>query len=183
MKNIVLLGLAGVLFAGTLLAGEVSRDGCRDFSSADGRNIRGRIVKYDAHRKKLFFERDNKKQMWIAPAAFCQEDRDYIREWIVADRFRSESFLKISIKKKTHPTENTTGGGGPYAKKRIKPISYEITLKNKIGSAIKDVRIYYSCCVERDRVGGRPSGNSNLCNSAFNKTGINRKSHSGTRFK
>ncbi len=162
MKNIVLLGWVGVLFAGTLFAGEVSRDGFRDFSSADGRDIRGRIIKYDVQRKKLFFERDNKKQMWIAPAAFCQKDQDYIKEWIVADLFLSESKLKISIKKKSNSAAaserhtqtdlndlNARARGVLEILSELEYVDYELTMDNRTGAALERVRVEYRCLVER----------------------------------
>jgi len=179
----VLLGLVYFLFMGTVFAGEVSRDGYRDFSSTDGRNIRGRIIKYDAQRKKLFFERDNKKQMWIAPSAFCQEDWDYIKEWIAADQFLSGGLLSITIQKNAGSSKDKETKPDYGTIKKLKPIYYELNLRNRTGATIEDVRIDYRCYVARKgsnehpdsdywvsgqiKVAGIKSGNISCCTKAI----------------
>ena len=145
---------------------KIARDGSRDFLSADGRTIRGRIIKYDKNRKKIFFVRDTKRKMWVSPSAFSQEDQEYIRKWIDSSHFLLESSLKISIKKvkmKESNKKTVKKAGVGYTIKDgiitysenpkeiiIRSVLYEINIVNNTGKEIKNVEIEMACLVKEN---------------------------------
>lgn len=152
MKGVI-IGLVCLMLAGPTFAEQDPLKKIRTFTSADGRSIKGRIVKYDATRKKVYFERENGKKMWIAPVAFSQDGQDFIKEWMVADLFLSESKLKIKIQ------EVEMGNGRPLQSfsgipsaedKKIKTIYYKITIQNNTGIEIDCERIDFCCCIEQE---------------------------------
>jgi len=153
LRTIILGGLLAIIFSTSVFAATAARDGFRDFSSADGRNIRGRILKYDAKRKKLFFERDTKKQMWITPVAFSEKDQTYIQEWIIADLFLSKSAFKISIEKRAGERKEIKGKG-TFVKKEVSQIYYKIIINNITDISIRDIAFKYNCYIKREGYNG-----------------------------
>jgi hypothetical protein len=153
---------------------KIARDGSRDFLSADGRTIRGRIIKYDKNRKKIFFERDTKRKMWVSPSAFSQEDQEYIRKWIDSSHFLLESALKISIKKVKMKESNkkivNKAGVGYTIKDGFvtysenpkettkRSISYTVNIVNNTGKEIKNVEMKMACLVNECGYGDTNDG-------------------------
>jgi len=153
---------------------KIARDGSRDFLSADGRTIRGRIIKYDKNRKKIFFVRDTKRKMWVSLSAFSQEDQEYIRQWINCSHFLLESALKISIKKVKMKESNkkivNKAGVGYTIKDGFvtysenpteitkRNISYTLNIVNNTGKEIKNVEIKMACLVNECGYGDANDG-------------------------
>ena len=63
----------------------------RDFTDTQGRTIRGRIVAYDATKKIVSFERDNRKTSKVPIGIFSEADQAYLLEWEVLRNFRRDS--------------------------------------------------------------------------------------------
>ena len=111
------------------------------FTTTDGRSLEASIAAYNQASKKIQVVRKDGKKVWVAPSVFCDRDRDYIRQWIAASRFMLPTKFRIKgkkIKKKAHTvkrpdrsTETTT------------EILYKISLENRTGTPIKDLRIEY----------------------------------------
>jgi len=53
----------------------------RNFMSADGKTIRGKVVAFDENLNRVTIERDNKKQATVPITVFSAEDQDYLRHW------------------------------------------------------------------------------------------------------
>lgn len=110
----------------------------RTFTSNDGKSINGRIVKYDASRGMVFFERDNNVQMWISPDVFCKEDQGYISEWIQADYFLSESKLCFSLSK-----NGKKSMGSKKELRKFETFYFDLTIRNTSETQITGLKVEY----------------------------------------
>lgn len=164
MKRIILSWIR-IVFVLSLFIEIGFADEYRDFTSASGQKIRGKIIKCDTQRKKIYFRRDNKKQMWIAPAKFCKNDQKYISDWTAANRFMSPVRLTFSIKKmwdktkgkqgdkknkdiiKTFVSEEPASFSSDIIKRKY--IYYEVGLKNGSNLIFDNVRIEYKILLQR----------------------------------
>ena len=50
----------------------------RDFLSADGKTMRGRVLRFDTRANEVTIERDNKKVFTVPVTVFSKEDQGYI---------------------------------------------------------------------------------------------------------
>ncbi len=138
MKRVIAYVLLCLFFAGNIYAEINPADEYRSFTSKDGRSINGKLIKYDAVKGEVFFERSDAKRIWVKPAAFCGADQKYVTEWIQAAQFLSEKSLKISIE------QTATHEFNQYDK-----VGFKLQFDNKTGTAIENVRCEIHCCIRR----------------------------------
>ena len=118
--------------------------GFRSFTTSDGRSLSATIKDYNPHSKKIQLKREDGKLIWVLPTVFNEPDREYIRQWIAVDQFMSPAKFKItgdSTKKET--SRYQTYGGQKFKIEDKTEIEYEITLENKTGVPLKDLKIEY----------------------------------------
>lgn len=129
------IALAGVVWALDDGAGAY-----RIFTSKEGRTIEGRIVKYDAQKGKIQMERRGAGFVWVTPDVFDEADQTYIKEWVAADLFLSESKLGISV-------EEHARSVGKSRKNLIKQttgiVYYEILLENRSDITFNHLKFDY----------------------------------------
>lgn len=78
------------------------------------------------------------KRVWIKPSDFSEKDRKYIKEWIVANYFLTDSKLRISIDKRTKSGQ----------------VSFALTFKNNSSHAIPDFKMKYKILIEIESYDG-----------------------------
>lgn len=131
----------------------------RDFTSADGKTIRGKVIKYDGKQGTVMIERDNRKRATVPVNVFSTEDQTYIREWNAAQSFTSDKLLKIDFDSETvkkwkediyKDIRDTEGNVEEYLMKEIKyeDVAFEVEFRNMNKDTNLDgfrfeYRIYY----------------------------------------
>jgi hypothetical protein len=83
-----------------IVAGVQAATEYRDFTSTDGKVIRGCIKAYDPNTKMVTIERDKKRTAKASITAFCGEDQEYIQAWENAQGFADENLFRISCAEK-----------------------------------------------------------------------------------
>lgn len=131
------------LLASSLLSAS-AEDGYRLFTATDGRSMEGQLLEYNPSTQKIRIQRRGGKKLWVSPEIFCQTDLNYIRDWIKASTFMSNSNFRISIKK-----AKSTRGKTELI--RTEKVSFEVTLKNATKDSLADLKIEY--CYYITRVG------------------------------
>lgn len=117
-------------FAGSFLChGEV----LREFNSTDGRSLFAEILQYNNKNHKIQLKCKNGKKVWVSPSIFSDGDKNYIKEWVNAESFRSSRSLMISARKESE-NKNT--------------LRYKITLSNKCDADFTDLLIDYRIHIE-----------------------------------
>jgi hypothetical protein len=129
----------------------------RDFTDTQGRTIRGRIVAYDATKKIVSFERDNRKTSKVPIGIFSEADQSYISEWDILRCFTDERRFKISVKRKEIENEGKSNKGGIITR-RVKDTHYEINLENKMASRLKGINLEYCIYYEQEESGTAEQG-------------------------
>lgn len=136
----------------------------RDFTSAEGKTIRGEIKAYDARRKTVTIKRDNKKTSKVPIAVFSEADQTYILEWDASKGFLSGNLLKISCddrqlkKRKENETEDIQYRGGDVVTDFIKTvttfesIAYDIQFQNMNQSELQNIRMEYRIYYEQSEI-------------------------------
>jgi len=102
------------------------------FTTTDGRSLKATVLDFNASSKKIQIEREDGKKIWVRPSVFSQPDRDYVQRWIAADQFMSPTKFRIKGKKLKGKTSKSTSR-----------IMYEITLENKTGFPLNNLKIEY----------------------------------------
>jgi hypothetical protein len=69
----------------------------REFTSTDGKTIRGAIQAFDARTQTVTIEREGKGTSKVPLSIFSEKDQAYVLEWEAAKDFLSSSLLKIQI--------------------------------------------------------------------------------------
>ncbi len=159
MKRLVLFVCLMAMVSGVRAATQY-----RDFTSADGKTIRGCIKAYDPAKKMVTIERDNRKSSKVSITVFSETDQAYILEWDASKGFSSESLLKISCndkvveKRKEKELEDIHYTGGSVTKDFEKTvtiferIAYEIQFQSKNTSELKDIRMEYQIYYEQSEM-------------------------------
>jgi len=121
----------------------------RDFTSAEGKTIRGAVKAYDARTKTVTIERDNRKTARVPITIFSEADQAYIRDWEALKCFEKESSFKISVKRKKR--DNDKESGKTYnIEKDVTDTHYEILLENKSASELKGIKLEYCIYYEQE---------------------------------
>ena len=136
----------------------------RDFTSADGKTIKAAIKAYDAQKKIVTIERDNRKTMKVSITVFSEADQTYILEWDASKAFSSSSLLKISCddkvveKRKEKELEDITYTSGQVETDFEKTvttferIAFEVGFQNQNKFELKDIRIEYQIYYEQSEL-------------------------------
>ncbi|QBG47883.1 hypothetical protein EGM51_10925 [Verrucomicrobia bacterium S94] len=130
-----------------VLATGVIADGYRDFMSADGKAIRGRILSFDNRRDAVTIERDNRRKATVPVSVFSEADQVYIREWGLLEGFRSESAFRVTCsKKKTNQRKDENDA----FQRKYEHFVYEIEFENRNESDIGPMRVEYKIFYEQE---------------------------------
>ena len=128
----------------------------RDFTSAEGKTIKAAVKSYDAQKKMVTMERDNRKIMKVSISVFSEADQAYILEWEVLRCFSTERFLKISTKRKKMDNDEESSAGS-YRSMTVEDTGYEIRLENRSATGFSNLKIDY--CIFYEQEESSPSGN------------------------
>ncbi len=155
-----------ILFIGLLLltVSVQAASKYRDFTSAEGKTIRGLVKSYDAKTKIVTIERDTRKTAKVPLTIFSEADQIYILEWDSAKGFSSKVLLKISCddkvleKRKEKEVEDIHYTGGTTVKDfektvtTFEKIAYEIEFQNRNDSELKGIRMEYQIYYEQSEM-------------------------------
>jgi hypothetical protein len=144
MKRILMVLAAGVCL------GCLGEEGFRIFTGNEGRVIEARILSCDARTGKVTVERNDRRKITVPSTVFSEADQAYIKEWISAQDFLSESKLRISVSKK----KGKTGDDKSQTKRPKSPVHYEITLENRSGAPIAGIRLEYCLFMNSENLRG-----------------------------
>jgi hypothetical protein len=122
----------------------------RDFMDAQGRTIRGRVLRYDAKQRKVTIERDNKKVFTVPLRTFSDEDQKYILQWEFNKVFLSESSFKIEAQRKKVKDKEGSYSGTITAEK-LENTAYEVILQNKSTSELEGLEVEYCIYYEQEK--------------------------------
>ena len=144
MKRLLL-----VIYLVTAAVGVQAVKQYRDFTDTKGRTIRGRIVAYDAKKKIVTFERDNKRTSKVPITVFSETDQGYVLEWETLKNFATERLFRISAKQKK--IDNEAKGSKSRSKQiEVEDTHYEILLENKSASELKGLELEYCIYYEQE---------------------------------
>ena len=127
-----------------------SAEDYRIFTDREGRVIEAKVVRFDPRSGKVTIERNNRRKATVSITIFSEADQAYIKEWISAQDFLSNSKLRISIAKKQGKTpskKNKTQRAKP-------PCHYEIRLLPSKGTSFETIRIEYCMYIYKDKSKG-----------------------------
>ncbi len=125
----------------------------RDFMDSQGRTIRGRILRYDAKKRAVTMERDNKKMVTVPLTIFSDKDQEYILEWEFNKVFLSQSSFKIEAKRKREKDKDGSYSGGGSTSTKVENTIYEIILQNKSTSTLEGLELEYCIYYEQEKHG------------------------------
>lgn len=135
----------------TMVSGVRAATKYRDFTSADGKTIRGCIQAYDAVTKTVTIERDNKRTSKVPITMFSEADQSYILEWDMLRTFTGKRFFKISAKSKMVKNKDNAG----YSTKTVEDTTYVIMIENGSKSSLKGIKMEYCIYYEKDSWNGK----------------------------
>lgn len=131
----------------------------RNFTDTQGRTIRGCVVAYNATKKVVTFQRDDRKTSRVPLAAFSEEDQAYILEWEATDCFLKSSSFKIDIDREKDENKEKSGQTGAHDI-HAEDTHYAITFENRADVAMKDITVEY--CIYYEQVEGKER-NEGVC--------------------
>lgn len=130
------------------------------FRDNEGREVRAKIIKYDAQRNLVELERENKARIKTAPGTFCQKDQNYIRDWDMIRGFKSSSYFMIDADKKV--VESWTEERQNASKKSLRSettayvdyekIAYDVSIANRNPFPLENVKVEYRVFYTQDVV-------------------------------
>ncbi len=127
----------------------------RDFLSADDKPIRGRIMRFDVRTQNVTIERDTKKVFRVPLRAFSDKDQKYILQWEFNKVFLSSNTFRIDAnRKKMKEVEGADQNSYRSDSSEYEDFGYEILLKNRSTSELKDLELEYCIFYEQDKGGG-----------------------------
>lgn len=121
----------------------------RDFTSAEGKTIRGCIKAYNAAKKMVTIERDNRKTAKVPITIFSETDQTYIHDWKVLKCFEKESSFRISVKRKKHDNDEEREKTN-NTEKDVTDTHYEILVENKSAFKLKGIELEYCIYYEQE---------------------------------
>lgn len=125
-------------------------DEYRDFLSADGKAIRGKVLRFDARKQTVTIQRDNKKTATVPLRAFSDKDQEYVLEWEFNKVFLSNSSFKIEAKRKKVKDKEESYSGS-YSAEKLENTAYEVVLQNKSTSELKGLEVEYCIYYEQEK--------------------------------
>jgi len=147
MKRLLL-----IVYLATVATGVQAATQYRDFTSAEGKTIRGAIKAYDARTKTVTIERDNRKTAKVPITVFSETDQAYIRDWEVLRNFERGSSFKISAKRKRRDNEGESFTSH-NTKMAVEDTHYKILIENKSTSGLKGLELKYCIYYEQEKEG------------------------------
>lgn len=157
MKHLLLI----CLFVGA--TGAQAANQYREFTSRDGKTIRGCITAYDATREVVSIERDNRRTATVPISVFSETDQAYIRDWEIMRCFETDRFFKISGKRKKGE-DKTEGYQSSYFEKDVEITSYEISLDNRASFNFEGLQLEYCIYYEQEKLqGGKEICDQGVC--------------------
>lgn len=115
----------------------------RAFTAKDGRTLEARIVDNLPAKGQVQIERRNGKKIWVKPDIFSEAGQVYIREWMAADLFLSESMFRISVE------EYISSGD-------VGIVHYVVSLDNRSNISFSHLKLDYQIHVgKKTYTGGR----------------------------
>ena len=144
-----------------MVAGVQSATEYRDFTSTEGKVIRGCIKAFDARKKMVTIERDNKRTAKVPIAVFSEADQAYIHRWQSLAGIRSTSKFKISCErrkvkswseKQYGSVRSRSGSEGTQetGKTNYEETGYEFEFVNRNECSIKDLTLEYCIYYEQE---------------------------------
>lgn len=120
----------------------------RDFM--DGRAIRGRVLRYDAKKRAVTMERDNKKVVTVPLSIFSEKDQEYVLTWEFNKVFLSTSSFKIKAKRQSRKDKSY---GTLSSQRKVEACNYEVTLQNRSSSKLNNLTMDYCTFYEQQKHG------------------------------
>jgi hypothetical protein len=158
MKRYVIL-----LYLLSMVSGVQTATEYRDFTSTDGRVIRGAVKAYDLQKEMVTIERDDKRKVKVPISVFCGEDQDHIMEWESSQFFYDDSALKIRCDKrrigqrKEKEWQDVRYVGGEVRKILVNETAYEsvlydIAFYSRNEADLTDLRLDYIIYYEQSTI-------------------------------
>lgn len=119
----------------------------REFTSADGKTIRGRIISYDANKEIVTIERESKRRASVPVTVFSEADQAYIEAWKQAQVFLSSKF-KVTLNKRRRSNESLSSRGTVSIK--AEDTYYEVFISNRSATPLYDITIKYCIYYEQE---------------------------------
>ncbi len=119
----------------------------RSFTSANGKIIRARILKYNESKAEVTLERENKRSYSIPLATLSADDQQFIQDWNASKDFLDERSFRISIQREK--IKDKASNSNSIAEKQIKNYSFKILLDNRSATDLKDLTLEY--CIYYDQ--------------------------------
>ncbi|VGO11549.1 hypothetical protein PDESU_00094 [Pontiella desulfatans] len=121
----------------------------RTFTDQDGREIKAKLIKVDTRSGKITVERDDRRKVTVPANIFSEADQAYIKEWLAAQNFLSNSKLRVNVDKR-----KGTAGETSETKRAKSPCFYEIQLDNKSGAPFEGIWIEYCMYMNTENLAG-----------------------------
>jgi hypothetical protein len=153
--SVVLIGLSVLVFSA------VADDAYREFTSAQGQSIRGRVLSFDAQKQMVRIERDNKAKATIPLAGLCDADQKYIHAWSASQGFMNERVFRIACddkqleKSKEEIKKDVTYSGGDTMQGLLvnvinrEKIAFDFVFKNMNEDPVDGIRMEYRIYYEQ----------------------------------
>ncbi|VGO23394.1 hypothetical protein [Pontiella sulfatireligans] len=155
MKKLILLF--------TLITLSASAVEYRTFTAQDGRTLKAKVLAYNGTTGQVQIQREDKKKLTVASAAFSKKDQTYIAAWQAALEFMAPGKLKLELKrnevksfKKDHEADLSkikTGRGGErdgieiIATDKNTQYKFDLQIENKgsvpLNKVTYEYRVYY----------------------------------------
>ncbi len=151
----------------TMVSGVWAATQYRDFTDTQGRTIRGCIKAYDATKKSVKFERENKRPADVPISIFSEADQEYIKKWNNQNSIRSTSKFTISCDRRSvknwtkeqFGTITYSDGSVEHdqvtGKAFFKETAYEIGFANRNSHAVTDLLLEYCIYYEQQVEGSK----------------------------
>lgn len=159
MKRIVLFFCLAAMISGVRAATEY-----RNFTSTEGKTIRGSIRAYDARTQTVTIELGNKRISKAPITVFSEDDQIYIRDWEIMKNFTAGSAFKVSAKRKRQ--DNESESSSDYNSKReVTDTYYELILENRSASEMENIELEYCIYYEQEviKAGGESCDDGVYC--------------------
>ncbi|VGO19955.1 lectin-like protein [Pontiella sulfatireligans] len=126
-----------------------------EFTGANGKSCRGRVITYNANNDTVTIEKENKHTCKVDLAHLSANDQAYVREWHLIKEFCTPNRIRISAKEKKCAEDREMAvhdnQGNNFAQQTMESIGYEVFLENRIGADLPDVELEYCIYYEQDR--------------------------------
>ncbi len=121
----------------------------RDYETASGQMISGRVVKFDAKTEEVMFLRAEDRQLLQANLrAFSESERTFIRDWSVANEFLNglNIFGKLYWEKNKDLSDQ---------KRLVQTVGYEVLFESTKGYPFGEVEVEYCIYYKQGRINGK----------------------------